>query len=252
MQTSEVRPASAAALEADRARALLQLSALLAPFVQEGDTFAGQFAALERQFFQACRMADYLLALPDAPEDQIGSDGQDLEDFLQKLRQENRALAQTPLLEQLRGQAEAAARAGGGETGGDTPATRLLRLPEHGTPHSWHATSEAVAPPVQLHAEEAIRDRQALIASLLLTLGIVGAWLLSYYPATMTQFRRFWPEQVIVLGLLGWWLAGTHPGVFVCLAVGVVARVVILGRSALRWLLHSATPPSSRAPRVTP
>jgi hypothetical protein len=113
-----------------------------------------------------------------------------------------------------------------------------------GVPITWSVAPGAKGPRLTWPAPAPTWPAQLRRTALLALLGVFGAW----------WWRRFgadgWPEQLIVVGLVGW-TAGAGSVWLVPAATGVGARLVLLGRAALRrwwWTEDAGTNPTPDAP----
>src|SRR5262249_50712459 len=159
-----------------------------------------------------CRFAERELALPTNVPDS-GPQGQNLEDWLQRLREQNRELAREQGFEALRAEAERQVRAGvyapspgaapqpeaaGPAPPGAAPAQAGVwpgdLLPRRGTPLYWQGTADAVQPRLLLSATRGQEIRRALAASALLAVLLILAWVLAQLPGVRAWVRLFWPE----------------------------------------------------------
>jgi hypothetical protein len=114
-----------------------------------------------------------------------------------------------------------------------------IDLPETGTPAYWQADSARHPPRLILSAALESQNRKALIGTGLLLIGFVAAWILSYFPTLLPLFQKTWPEQLLVLGWLAWQVFGLPLAAIPLLAMGLVARLYLLGRWGI-GLLHRA------------
>lgn len=173
---SATRPVSAAGLVLRRAHAQVQLSAALADKVRGRDAAAAQFAAAQRRFYRSCREAEAALAVADA---ETGPSGQPLAVWLRELMEQDRQLARTALLEELRAKAEHQVRAGQPEEG--EPAGPFAVLREEDRLFCWDGGPDAAGPVLPLTSQRAWQTQWAAAYSLLLLLGLLAVWGLSRF-----------------------------------------------------------------------
>lgn len=116
------------------------------------------------------------------------------------------------------------------------PAAPATQLGHVGTP--FYRVEERPSPPaaVGLTPTKSLGTRQAVALSGVLICVLLGVWLTARLTRLTTLARWLWPEQAVLLGAAGWQTFGpTWPVIFL-LALGVTARVLILGSLLLSLL----------------
>jgi hypothetical protein len=197
------------------------------------DSFAVQFTAAQQRFYQACRSAERWLAFPDLSDEDEPVEDPGLAGLLQRLRQANRGLARTPVLERLRSDAEVQVKAGGLAGAEVAGIGHLFALPHRGVPESWQVESDNLVPQLRLTAVETEQNRRALAATFLLVLALVTIWWLSTLPGAAAWLRLLWPEQLALLAGFGFWQLGPGIGVSFLMLLALGARCFLLGRQAV-------------------
>jgi hypothetical protein len=243
-------PDDAAGQDLRHAAAHLHLSRLLAEQATgQIDAAVGQqLLAAQEDFYRSCRYAEYRLAFVETLEEKGYADA-DLAGRLRQLQADNQQLAQRYRFESLRSQAENRASRlyprmpppSGEKTDRDllVEASGDL-LVEEGIPTYWQAGAGMGVPHLRLVAVGVQQTQKALGLSGLLVILVLLAWIVSYFPRIVAWVQAFWPEEMVFLGCLGWlWLG--HLAFPVLCVVGIVARLIYLGRWGLAFL-HKPTP----------
>jgi hypothetical protein len=97
-----------------------------------------------------------------------------------------------------------------------------------------------------LVTEESLEFRHSLGGTGLLSCFLVVIWVLASFSPVVKLARIFWPEQAVLLGLVGLRVFGPSWVVVFLLALGIVARLLLLG-SAVVSLVHRWLPQAQRA-----
>jgi hypothetical protein len=258
-------PLGPAAADLARAEAQYRLSAALA----EGPG-APQEAALalaQRRFHQFCRHAEAARLLSGNPAGPVNLQGQNLDDWLQELRDKDARLAVAHKFEKVREQAERDAAEGAplalepaspgelpqlaGVGMVQAPGPRGDPLPERGTPLRWQTGPETDAPRLLLTARIEQQAKRSVGLTVLLAVLLLAVWALAHFPGVLAWVRAFWPEQVALLGCLGWQAYGPALPLLLLVVAGVSARLLFLGRRLLA-LLHRPPPDPSRGSGTKP
>jgi hypothetical protein len=245
-------PSSPALLDLARAEAQYRLSESLAS--KTGLLPTAALAGVQRRFYQFCRYAEAGRVLTAQPAGAVNLQGQRFEEWLQQLKDKNADLARRDKFEELRARAEREATEAGPladeaaaiaePTGAgriQVPGPRGEALPERGTPLRWLSGPSADAPRPVLRPLAEQQTRRAAGASLLLAMLLVLVWAVAQFPGVLAWVRAFWPEQLTLLGCVGWQTYGPALALLFLIVLGVVARLLFLGRRLLA-LLHR--PPS--------
>ena len=209
-------------------------------------------ARTQRRFYQLCRYAEAARQLtgPAGPAE--------FEDKLRALKDDNSRLARDhgfdPLRERAEREVEEAAPPAPDAAGpDDLPDTGFTAgalgdpLPQRGVPLRWQSGPETGAPHLVLTPVREHQTRRAVAATLLLGLLLVVIWALAYFPAMLAWARAFWPEQVALLGCLGWQTYGPSLPLLLLIALGISARLFLLGRRMLVFLRRPEAEPSHRS-----
>jgi hypothetical protein len=210
----------------DRAAAELELSAYLAgrqPKRAGSDTDEDLQQA-QRRFAWYCRRAEgELIASPQ------GSDGR-LQQQLQQLRQRDRELVRQHKLSPV---AESSA--------GDGSGSPFTPLGGRGTPTYWRTGAGERPPVVTLQALSRRQNREALLATELFLVLLLGIWIVSHLPRLAVWLRRLWPELLLLLAVLGWQVFGPSLLGVALVLVAAAGRLWLL-TGWLRGLLRQPPP----------
>jgi hypothetical protein len=190
------------------------------------ETLNRQLQLAQDRFHHAYQEAEYELQFAQRLRDQ-GLRLAKLAVRLQHLQADNEQLAKAHGL--------AVARTSATASNDDAPLT------QQGTPTYWQTGDDGREPQVRLVAIETVQIREALGYSGLLLLLFVIAWLLPSYPRALAWVQMFWPEEIALLGGLSWLVRGGHWAFLLLLLLGVVARLMYLGRWVGRYLRQPAT-----------
>jgi hypothetical protein len=248
----QARTVSLPAQDLHRAAAQLELCRLLArrwpPGSGDPDWAAAtkQLLNAQEQFAWYCRQAELGLALPGRLVTEIGPPKRPLADWLARLRLENQKVMQPKSLTTIRLRAEEGARSGIHRPGAArTPpddrhgAVPDIDLPQTGTPFYWQADSARNSPQFALAAATESHHRKALAGTALLLIGFLAAWILSYFPTLLRLVQKAWPEQLLLLGWAAWQVFDLPLAAILFVALGLAARLYLLGRWGI-GLLHRA------------
>jgi hypothetical protein len=247
-------PSGPAALDLARAEAQYRLSASLA----EGPAQSAALALAQRRFYQFCRYAEADRLLTGNATGAANLRGQGFDEWLQELKEKNGQLAREHSFEEVRARAEREASeaaplalepAAAGELPelagvGMAPGPRGDPLPERGTPLRWQTGPEGESPRLLLTANSEQQAKRAVGTSFLLAVMLVLVWALAHFPEMVAWIRAFWPEQIALLGCLGWQTYGPALPLLFLIVLGVVARLLFMGRRLLAFL-HRPRPASS-------
>jgi hypothetical protein len=242
------------ALALYRAEAQLRISQELN---KQGREAAAPLAAAQRRFAQYCRHARHALDLGANRGGVTGPAGQSLEEWLQKLTSDNRALTERSGLESVREDAERQIDAGENFdaelTFDKESAARFTGLGtagflgQRGTPISWQA-QPGTPPDLQLASRESEQTRVALASSGQWLGVLIVVWVLSFLPFLLSRLRLFWPEQIAVVAFVGWHLAGLTLVVLALLLIAVGGRLIWLARSLRTLFRKPRQKPSTMTP----
>jgi hypothetical protein len=242
--------AAAAAQDLARADAQLRLSRALA-----GQKSDPALAAAQKRFYLHCRRAERALEMAGDRGREAGPDSVGLAEWLRRLKEDNRRLAESKGFEQLRSETQRQAQmgaafpplatAGAADPGGhpwgpgEGRAGVGVLLPPRGTPYYWRAAAGAPPPTARLApGEEGDPSPWPWVTALAVV------WLLSLLPFAGSWVRLFKLELLAGLGLFGCWLAGPTPVAVGLLLIWAIGRLVGLVR-ALRRLTWR--PPAAAA-----
>jgi hypothetical protein len=219
-------PVSAARLDLERADVQLRLSRLLAEHSRDraGQSAEGPLRAARQRFAAYARRAEAELLAPGQSPDRL-HDGQSLSEWLRELRKENERLARLHGIRQEEGGSRK-----------EEPSGLVLLPPagflpggERGTPVYWRTQGNDRPPSVQVVPLASLRTQEALAATEVLGVLLLGIWILGHLPRLALWLRRLWPEQLLVLALVGWHVLGPS-------LVGVCLAALALGGRLLTLL----------------
>jgi len=222
------------------AAAELRATKLLAEHAAGEEAHGQQLLIAQLRFYRHCRDALYELAFPE----RLGKGALNVDSLAARLRtlqSDNKQLSRTHHFERIRAQAEADATSGhraeipfdeGGFDDAQGTGSDDVRT-QQGTPTYWQVSADSGEPRVRLQAIQTGQTRQAFGYSGFLLVLFLVAWIMPFYPRAVTWLWAFWPEQIMVLGGLAWLVCGSYLTLGVLVFLGVVARLIYLGRWAM-------------------
>ena len=116
----------------------------------------------------------------------------------------------------------------------------ILSLPSEGRPVSWRSADQN-PPRLVLTQGSEQETHNALVASEVLLLVLVGLGILSCLPRISAWLHKLWPEQLLLLAWLGWYFFDMSAIGLALMVLAISARIILVA-SWLQRLAHRPAP----------
>jgi len=220
-----------------RAEAQLELSRLLGEFLTGKPKLPievdRKLLEAQSRFVWYCRQAEIQAGRSGLPSRTVRDLRQKNAQLMAKLDKDSIRLdAEKKLLDQ-----------GGQREQGET----ILSLPSEGWPVSWRSPDQN-PPRLVLTQRSEQETHNALVASEVLLLVLVGVGILSCLPRISAWLHKLWPEQLLLLAWLGWYFFDMSAVGLVLMVLAISARIILVATWLQRLAHRPAGPGSSLHP----